>query len=75
MPELSVEVVRAVLPGGGWRVSEPVGSMRRTRIARRDGRAVVVKLTDVAQIMERLSEVGVTPAVVEPATATWCRST
>lgn len=65
MLELSVERVRAVLPGRGWAVGELVGSSGRARIARRGERAVVVKLTEVAAAVARLGELGVTPPVVE----------
>lgn len=63
---LSVDFARQVLPkGGGWEISEPLGSMGTTRVARRAGRALVVKLIDVPDIVMRLAGIGVTPPVLE----------
>jgi Phosphotransferase enzyme family len=62
---LSVAFARRVLPGVGWEISEPLGSMGTTRVARRAGRSLVVKLIDVPDIVARLAEVGVAPPIVE----------
>ncbi|MBO0703049.1 MAG: hypothetical protein J2P38_08965, partial [Candidatus Dormibacteraeota bacterium] len=59
--QLSVEHARRVLPEGEWEISGPLGSMGTTRIARRHGRALVVKLIDVPGIVVRLADIGVTP--------------
>lgn len=63
--QLSVDFVRGVLPKGHWEISEPLGSMGTTRVARRDDRALVVKRIDVPDIIVRLAEIGVTPPIVE----------
>jgi hypothetical protein len=57
--------VRDVLDGSGWQVSEPRGSMGATRLARRGDAAVAVKVVDTPlAVLNRLSELGVTPPVL-----------
>jgi hypothetical protein len=59
------EVLRHGLDGPDWQVSELMGSMGKTRLARRGTEEVAVKLVDTPlNIMTRLSEIGVTPPVL-----------
>lgn len=51
--------------GGGWQISESLGTMQSTRLARAGARSVAVKLLQTpAVIMNQLSQLGVTPAVI-----------
>lgn len=71
MSALSDTYLHAVLSrelgGSGWEFSEPLGTMAKTRLARRPGGggAVAVKLVETPpEVMTRLSELGVTPPVL-----------
>jgi Phosphotransferase enzyme family len=66
---LTEEYVRDVLDGPGWQISELRGSQGKTRLASRGDEAVVVKQVDTPlAVMNRLSELGVTPAVLASGT-------
>lgn len=51
--------------GAGWQLSAPMGTMQTTRLAWRGDTAVVVKLIETPYaILQRLSDLGVTPEVL-----------
>ncbi len=65
MADLTEGYVRAVLDGSGWHVSDVRGTMAATRIADRGAEAVAVKLVQTPlDILSRLAELGVTPALL-----------
>lgn len=63
--EQAREILRRELDGNMWQLSELMGSMGTTRLARRDSMAVAVKLVNTPiEVMSRLSEIGVTPPIL-----------
>lgn len=53
MKQLSAEFARRVLPGGSWEISEPLGSMGTTRVARRAGQALVAHMETWTDLLRR----------------------
>ncbi|GAB3929954.1 hypothetical protein GCM10011575_28440 [Microlunatus endophyticus] len=62
--DLAAEILRRDL-GGDWQLSDALGTMEATRLAHQADRAVAIKLTETpATVMQRLSDLGVTPEII-----------